>query len=143
MKILTLKKYEKVLSTYRQKLHAVMSECYVFISQDRLSTVLRPVRTTTERTCAISGQKIPAGEFTFPCYGNPVRLSPAGPERCSIHHAKKNFDGFLPENVEVFQLPTHDQISNIRHIKASKSQHRRMVEFEGTRLLKAANMKGR
>ena len=131
-----IKYKEKKVSPFREKLNEVVSDCYLFIQQDKMPKLLRPIYVRIPSTCVISGETIAAGEFAFPCYSNPVRLSPNGSERCHVHYAKGKGKGLFPEGVVVARVPLAEEVYKLKTVRQAKEIEKKSLEKGTTKLLK-------
>ncbi len=68
--------------------------------------LIKPIQARTPFKCAISGDSISPGQYVYRCFDRPVRLSPYGPARCLVKHARKNGDAILPEGYFAAPVPS-------------------------------------
>ena len=126
----------KPLSDYREKLHEVLDRAWLIFRPNNLPQILKPIRVKVETNCAITKHKIFAGDFAYPCYSNPVRLSPTGPDKCLIDEAEKLGDKILPEGYYVHRIPTMEELMSRPAIKKHDAGRRLALEQETTKLLR-------
>lgn len=123
-------------SSARTKRIEILDKAYLVYREENLPMYLKPIRTVIPTKCAISGKFIQAGEYAYPCYENPVRLSVSGNCKVLIHEALKNIESLLPKGFFSFRLPTTTDLVNVKALKEAQVEQRKALYKEGTRLLK-------
>lgn len=123
-----------------RKLH-VLGDCFLLLRPDDLHLLLRPVRVRTQTTCAISGRKIYPGDYSYPCYTNPVRLTPNGDSKCRIEVALKIHTSLLPSGYIAYNLPTTEDFVDRARLKKLDALRHKALTNAATKLLKAAKEK--
>lgn len=99
---------------------------------------IKPVRARVPATCVLTGREISPGQYTYPCYSNPPRLSPYGNEKCHINAALKRGNAILPQGYFAARLPTSDDLRK----RGAKIEGRRNKYLEQTTVKLLANGKG-
>lgn len=119
----------------REKRFDVLDKAFLIIRPDNLPLYLKPVRAMSPWNCTISGKPIEIGEYTYPCYANPIRLAPTGNCRCLLNEALKKGDSILPEGFIAMRAPTYQECINLDSIKSSRAQVRMIMEQSAKKLL--------
>lgn len=129
-------KSQKQLTDYREKLHEVLDRAWLVFRPNNLPQLLKPIRVKAETVCVITGKKIFAGDFAYPCYSNPVRLSPTGPNKCLIEEAEKLGNKILPEGYYVHRIPTMEELMESSAVKKHEAARNLALGKETIKLLR-------
>lgn len=111
----------------------VLDKAFLIFRPNDFPVYLKPVRLSFDRVCAITKRELKAGDYAFPCYDNPLRLAPNGPERCRVDAALKRGDAILPYGYHAAKIPTTDQLKE-RGLIVDSRRHK-ALEKEALKLL--------
>lgn len=106
-----MSKLAKYSNTQKENREQYLDKAFLIFRPDDFPLYLKPVRVNVPRTCALTGKDIEPGSYAYPCHSNPVRLSPYGPERCTIDAALKKGNGLLPSGWWAGNIPTTERLA--------------------------------
>ena len=133
-----VKHKDKWITLKREKKLENLNKSHLIIREDNFAQLLKPICLRVETRCVITKKKIYQGDYAYPCYSNPTRLSPYGNDKVLIEAVAKNLNGYLPMGSMAVNVPTTDEIySNSEVARANKAR----VEFarKNTQKLLRAN----
>lgn len=114
----------------------VLDKAFLIFRPGDFPLYLKPVRVMYGRKCALTGREIEAGDYAYPCYANPIRLAPGGPERCHVEAALRRGDSILPSGYYAARIPTTEALQ----AKGAKLDAKRRLQLasETVKLLRGA-----
>lgn len=98
-----------------------LNDAFLIFRPNDFPLFLKPIRCKVPQTCILTGREIAPGQYAYPCYSNPPRLSPYGPEKCHVGAALRKGDSILPAGFYAARIPSTEALK------------RRGVKIEDTR----------